>query len=99
MNRDTLFVRGHNTAFVYEQEITPESEDSSAIYVANLDNSHHYVLENSSAVIWEFLEKPISLTDLVQGIADIFQQAPNTVQPTIMKFLEEMESLGFIARA
>ena len=47
-------------------------------------------LENDSAVLWELVEKPVKVSDLIDSLLDLFDVDRETCEKDVLKFLNEL---------
>lgn len=87
---DPLYSRAEHTAFVYETDLDDSQEGSDKLYLANLLTSELLVLEGSGAVIWEVLEKPLKLNEIIHTIAEIYGIAEEIVSPPTIDFINKL---------
>lgn len=91
------YSHARHTAFVFASEVEDLEQESNRVYVANLFTSQVLVLETSGAVIWEVLKEPHSLAELVQTIAEIFDQSEEIVRDSVLDFVTSLQEQGFLA--
>ena len=84
---DTLIRRaqGFTTAPVNEE-----------LMMLNVEQGAYYSLDPIAADIWNLLEKPSPVKDLVDSLQKRYAVTPEQCQADVLAFLEEMQSNGMI---
>ncbi|MGV3148525.1 PqqD family protein [Rothia sp. 11273D007AR] len=90
----SVFRRSPVSATATKSSVSDEAQ--TIFYVANLMTSELSVLEGSSVLIWELLEKPYSLEELLIDVSDIYGVEQELVSPGINDFLEAMQQQGLV---
>jgi hypothetical protein len=54
------------------------------------------VLRGSAAILWDLLERPTSLADLVDELAELYQENPERIESDLRASLDEMRELSVI---
>jgi hypothetical protein len=54
------------------------------------------VLSGSAAVVWDLVEQPATLSDLVQALAEIYEEDADRIEADLRASLDEMKDLGVI---
>ena len=49
--------------------------------------------------MWDLLEEPASLAELVAILADAYEEAPAVIEHDVRALLAELESLGAVTRS
>ena len=58
-----------------------------------------YILNGSSAVIWQLIDGERDLDALVRGVADFYEAEVATVEQAVADFVAELEGRGLVVRA
>ena len=58
-----------------------------------------YILNGSSAVIWQLIDGERDLDALVRGVADFYEVAVVTVEQAVVAFVAELGGRGLVVRA
>ena len=56
-------------------------------------------LPGTGASVWDLLEEPASLAELVAILADAYEEAPAVIEHDVRALLAELESLGAVTRS
>ncbi len=52
-----------------------------------------------AAAVWDLLEEPASLAELVAALAEVYEEDPAVVELDVTTLLAELEDLGAVTRA
>jgi len=61
-----------------------------------IENGAYYGMENTARRIWELLESPRNVADLVTQLAEEYQVSPDVCEPDILDYLRELYSEGLV---
>lgn len=92
MNDDTVFLRSSQVVF----HRLGESEDGVLLH---LDTAAYFSLNPLGVLIWEVLEQPVSLADVVQHVRDAVEDAPPELAADVERFLDELVRRELLERA
>jgi hypothetical protein len=70
-----------------------------AIHFLAADTEHVQTLAGSGPLIWELLESPATLDELLSAARSNLDTAPADIEADIARLLEELTTLGAIERA
>ena len=56
------------------------------------------LLPGTGAIVWDLLEEPATLTELVATLAEAYEADPAVVDHDVRTLLGELETLGAVAR-
>lgn len=62
----------------------------------SIDAGAYYGMEGPARSIWERLEKPVTFSDLVDGMVKEYQVSPEICAADLQGFLAEMEREGLL---
>jgi hypothetical protein len=54
------------------------------------------VLTGSAVALWDLLERPALVHDLVQELAELYEESPDRIETDLRASLDEMKDLGVI---
>ena len=56
-------------------------------------------LPGTGAAVWDLLEEPASLAELVAALAEAYEEDPAVVEHDVRALLDELESLGAVTHS
>jgi hypothetical protein len=56
-------------------------------------------LPGTGAVVWDLLEEPTTLAELVETLTALYGEAPSVVEHDVATLLAELEDLGAVTQA
>jgi hypothetical protein len=70
--------------------------DGSAV-ILHLDSTAYHGLSHVGSVIWSLLERPRRLAELTEGVRQVFDDAPDTLDEDVVEFLTALEARDLVA--
>ena len=64
--------------------------------ILHLESGRYYSFDDSALVIWELLEVPQSLSELVDRLTGTYDVRPEACESDTIKFLSELAAKGLI---
>ena len=83
-----------NRSFKISKNITFESIDKN-VYILNIENGEYYKLSESASLIWNDIEKGLSIEETKINLKSLFEEndaIDNDIEETLSNFVER----GFI---
>ncbi len=83
-----------NKSFKISKNITFESIDKN-VYILNIENGEYYKLSESASLIWNDIEKGLSIEETKINLKSLFEEndaIDNDIEETLSNFVER----GFI---
>ena len=83
-----------NKSFKIPENITFESIDKN-VYILNIENGEYYKLSESASLIWNDIEKGLSIEETKINLKSLFEEndaIDNDIEETLSNFVER----GFI---
>jgi hypothetical protein len=86
-----------NAIFIQAEKVASRTISGEAVLV-NTEDGHINVLNKVAADIWEFLQAPHSIEEIVEMVSTNFEcQNPEQIRNDVIGFLKELESFGLIS--
>jgi hypothetical protein len=70
-----------------------------AVIVLPVGADEPLTLPGTGAAVWDLLEEPASLAELVAALAEVYEEDPAVVELDVTTLLAELEDLGAVTRA
>ena len=96
MGKDTVVPKG-NRLYVRNRAVIAAEVDGELVMMS-VEHGQYYGLAGIGPRLWELLEEPRSLEDLVQQVLEEFAVEQEVCRKDTVEFLEEMERLGLVER-
>lgn len=90
------FRRSPSTAFIYHSNISDIADSEESLYIANIETSNIYTLNEVGISIWELLESPLGSDEIVLEISTIYGIDQETISESILAFLSSLKNQGLI---
>ena len=69
------------------------------LVMMSVDRGQYYGLGGVGPRVWELIEQPSTLDELVERILEEFDVEPDVCERDMRKFLEQMQQLGLVERS
>jgi hypothetical protein len=63
------------------------------------DTNSYFNLNRTGSIIWELIENPISVQELINQLATRFQIAPSEITNDVMEYIIPLEKKGIIKKS
>jgi hypothetical protein len=90
MNDQTTFQRSPKVAF---HRLGAGSDDGVLLH---LESAAYFSLNSLGVMIWQILEEPMGLPDIVRRVSEAVDDAPSCLGEDVERFLEELQSRGLL---
>jgi DNA-directed RNA polymerase delta subunit len=86
----------YSKTFIRNEEVIEAEIDGEKVMM-DIESGHYYGLDTVAGQIWQLLEQPMNLSQLVETLTAEFEVSAEQCQNDIAPFLEDLEKNGLIS--